>query len=81
MAKECVEWMSVSSSNYYLSLLVARPAWQDPCNLLSLTEWLALAYCRPLSDPGLTAPLSSEFESPEAQSPQTRMPTRPDSLA
>ncbi len=33
--------------------------WQDPSNLLSLTEWLALAYCRPLDDPGLTAPLSN----------------------
>jgi hypothetical protein len=51
--------VSVSSSNYYLPLRVARPTWQDPCNLLSLTEWLALAYCRPLSDPGLTAPLSN----------------------
>ena len=51
--------MSVSSSNFYLPLRVARPAWQDPCNFLSLTEWLALAYCRPLSDPGLTAPLSN----------------------
>ena len=54
-----MEWVSVSSSNFYLPLRVARPAWQDPCNLLSLTEWLALAYCRPLSDPGLTAPLSN----------------------
>ena len=52
-------WLSVSSSNFYLPLRVARPAWQDPCNFLSLTEWLALAYCRPLSDPGLTAPLSN----------------------
>ena len=68
-----MEWVSVSSSNFYLPLRVARPAWQDPCNLLSLTEWLALAYCRPLSDPGLTAPLSNlnrpcRFKSADSES-------------
>ena len=66
-------WLSVSSSNFYLPLRVARPAWQDPCNFLSLTEWLALAYCRPLSDPGLTAPLSNlnrpcRFKSADSES-------------